>query len=143
MIIAINYVRKTLYGRCWQGSEYTLSSGYARTLNIPGFWMYQVSEYTSGSEYGRFCVIHTRFWMCLNMPKSVLEAFVLHFTIEIPCLLEHVVSYFNVYTKLKGTWMNMSLFSQGDNLIFSKVAGSIWFVYYFRLIIFTTFQICC
>ena len=130
--------RSTLDG--WQ--RYALSSEYTRTLNIRMFWMYQDSEYTSGSEYGRFCVTHTRFWICLNMPKSVWKVFVLHFAIVIPCLLEHVVTYFNVYTKLKGTWRNMRLFSQGDK-IFSIVAGSIWFIFCFRLNIFTSFKICC
>ena len=37
-------------------------------------------------------------WICENMPKS---AFVLHFPIVIPCLVEHAVSYSNVCTKLE------------------------------------------
>ena len=50
------------------------------------------SEYTSGSEYA---------WARLNMLKSVRIDFILYFLIVIPCLLERMVTYFNVYTKLE------------------------------------------
>ena len=39
--------------------------------------------------------------VCVNMPKSSRMAFVLYFPIVIPCLLERVLTYFNVYTKLE------------------------------------------
>ena len=39
--------------------------------------------------------------ICVNMPKSARMAFVLYFAIVIPCLLERVLTYFNVYTKLE------------------------------------------
>ena len=39
--------------------------------------------------------------ICVNMPKSARMAFVLYFPIVIPCLLERVLLYFNVYTKLE------------------------------------------
>ena len=48
--------------------------------------------------------------ICVNMPKSARMAFVLYFAIVIPCLLERVLTYFNVYTKLE-------VFSEGK---FSK-----------------------
>ena len=38
----------------WQGSKYTSECSYGRVLNIPGFWLCQVSAYasiTEGSEY--------------------------------------------------------------------------------------------
>ena len=37
--------------------------------------------------------------ICVNFPKSARMAFVLYFPIVIPCLLESVVTYFNVYTR--------------------------------------------
>ena len=37
----------------------------------------------------------------VNMPKSALMAFVLYLPIVIPCLVEHVVTYYNVDTKLE------------------------------------------
>ena len=36
-----------------------------------------------------------------NMVKSGWMTFVLHFPNVIPCLLERVITYFNVYTKLE------------------------------------------
>ena len=60
------------------------------------------------------CQNYTRFWICLNnswtwlnMPKYVWiclnlpECLLLYFPIVILCLLEHVVIYFSVYTKLE------------------------------------------
>ena len=80
---------------------------------MPGFGMNQasecqVSEYASGSEYARIsqaseCVriipeyvlwslnMSAHAGICVNMPKSVWMAFVLHFPIVIPCLLERVL----------------------------------------------------
>ena len=80
-------------------------------LSIQGFWVNESSEYarvTKGSEYA--WKVPEYFWLCLNitkyagvyvnMPKSVWMAFVLHLPIVIPRLLERVIIYFNVYTKL-------------------------------------------
>ena len=39
--------------------------------------------------------------ICVDISKSVSVAFVLHLFIVISCLLERVVTNFNVYTKLK------------------------------------------
>ena len=39
--------------------------------------------------------------ICVDMPKSTWMAFVLFFPIEILCLVEPMVTYFNVYTKLE------------------------------------------
>ena len=53
----LHYFRKTLYGRCvrglwvylqswiYQRSEYGSGSEYRRVMNIPCFWIYQGSEY--------------------------------------------------------------------------------------------------
>ena len=62
----------------------------------------------------------------MNMSKSVWMAFVLHFPILIACLLEQVVTYFNVYAKLEGTRTNEAVFLKRQNLIFSTVARSIY-----------------
>ena len=71
-------------------------------------------------EYARIipgCVL-----LCLNVPKSFWMAFVSHSPIAIPFLKEP----FNVFLESK-------------NLIFSMVAGSIWFCFFvFRMNIFTS-----
>ena len=133
-----------------RGSEYT------RVLNMSGFWIYQGHEYASGSEYARvlnmlgltqgfeyasICLIMSG-WICLdmseyagiwvNMPKSAWIAFVLYFPIVIPCLLEGMVTYFNVFTKLEVlVWMKM-------RLKFDLVVVSVLFGFYFRLNISTS-----
>ena len=89
--------------RLWiyQGSEYT------RVLNLPGFWIYQGSEYVriiQGSEYAWLCL---NVWICVNMPKSIWMAFVLHCPIVIPCLLQHL-DLFQSFTKLEMiVWRNL------------------------------------
>ena len=83
-------------------------------------------------------------WICLNMPKYVgicvnmskyaWVAFVIHVPILIPCLLERVVTYFNEIYSLKE---NEVVFLNRQYFIFSVVAGNIWFIFCFRLNIFT------
>ena len=64
---------------------------------MPGWIFLDMSEYTG---------------ICVNFPKFAWMAFVLYFPIVIPCLLESVVSYFNVYTKLEVlVWRKIRLFS--------------------------------
>ena len=88
------------------------------------------SEYTSGSEYA---------WARLNMLKSVRIDFILYFLIVIPCLLERMVTYFNVYTKLEVfVWKKTRMLTWRNKiLIFSIVAASILFGFYFKLYIST------
>ena len=45
IIIAVNYFRKTIHGRCLRGYELASDFQYANVLNIPGFCIYQSSEY--------------------------------------------------------------------------------------------------
>ena len=73
---------------------------YTRVVNILGFsicfrfWVCQGSGYTTveyvrvtqGSEYA--WIIPGYVWLCLNLPKSVWMAFVLHLLIVIPYLRE-------------------------------------------------------
>ena len=88
------------------------------------------------SEYSQIC---RNMPECVNMSKSNWMAFVLHFLIVILCLLEHVVTYFNVYTKLEViVWWNMRLLFEETKLIFTVIAGSIWFNFYLKLNIFTS-----
>ena len=61
---------------------------YARVFSIPGFWIYQTSEHVFRFEYGRFIQGIEYAWLCLNVPKSVWMAFVLHLPIVIPYLKE-------------------------------------------------------
>ena len=143
----------------YQGHEYASGSEYTRVLNKPGFWISQVSEYTKvlicvwfwicqgseyvrvtqGSEYAWICLIMSG-WICVdmseyagicvNMPKSARIVFVLYFPIAIPCLLEGVVTYFNVFTKLEVlVWMKMRLFSWRDTIWFSSCKYFIWFLF--------------
>ena len=118
IVIAVNYLRKTLQRRCL--TEFWT---YLWFYNVSEFWRYQSSEYTSGSEYARVLnmlmwnrvlnmleyawLIPEYVWLCLNMPECALICLhlpqwllVLHFSIVIPCLPKRVVTYFNVYTKL-------------------------------------------
>ena len=66
MIIAANYFCQTPHRRCFtwfwinQGSGHTSGFEYAmvlnmsQVLNMPGFWIYQESEYAYCSDYAKF-----------------------------------------------------------------------------------------
>ena len=57
------------------------------------------------------------------------NGFALYFPIAIPCLLEYMVTYFNTYMKLQVSLKEHErVFFKRQNLIFSTVADSIWFV---------------
>ena len=120
---------ETVFAKCsiadvWQGSEhawvseYVSHSEYASVLNILQFWV------CPGSEYS--WIYLTDSWICLimaryatifvNMPKSAWMTFVLPFPIVTPCLLESVITYFDVYAK--------AVFLKRQNLIFSLVAST-------------------
>ena len=110
----------------------------ALVLNIPGWRWFRIYQ-----EYAWICLNMLNYTgISLNMPKSDWIAFVLHFLIAIPCLLKHVgvVTYFNVYSKLEVRhWGNMiGCFLEDKKQVFSRVAWSIWFVFCFRLNIFTS-----
>ena len=124
------------------------NSEYARILNMPlvvsmiGFWIclwfsrYQCSEYarfTQGPEYAWICLKNS--WICLIMPGSVWVAFVFHVPVVITCLLECIVIYLNKVYSLKE---HEAVFLRRQNLIYSVVAGSTWFVFCFRLNNFTS-----
>ena len=126
----------------YQGSEYSSGSEFARVLNtrlvlnLPGFWIVRVMQ---SFEYAWICLIMSG-WICLgmseyagictNVPKSAWIAFVLYFPIVIPCLLEGVVTYFNVYTKLEVlVWMKTRLFSWRDIIWFGSCKNCIWFLF--------------
>ena len=68
------------------------------------FWIYQGFEYagvTWNSDYASVC--QNNFWASLNMPKyawmrlNLPKWLLFHFPIIIPCLLEHMVTYSNIY----------------------------------------------
>ena len=112
-----------LYFWICQNSENT------RVLNMLGLWIYQCSDCASGSscqgsEYSSLMQVsayawiplnNSRYvWLCMNisgmpeyagicvsMSKSAWVAFGLHLPIEICSLLDRVVNYFSVYTKLE------------------------------------------
>ena len=97
----------TIFAKCsildvWQGSGYGSISDfeYTRVLNMLGLHrVLNIPEHTwiiSGHAWIRLNV-SKYVWMCLNLPYW----FLFYFPIVIPCLLEHVVSYFHVYTKLE------------------------------------------
>ena len=73
----------------YRGSEYTRVLNLFLILNVLGFWIYHSSKYagvTQGFEY--VLIIPEYAWLCLNEPKSVWMAFVLHLLIVISYLKE-------------------------------------------------------
>ena len=133
------------------------SSGFehARILKIPKFWICQ------GDTGFRICLNNSSIclnmpdydWICLNMleiagicvnmPKSAWMAFVLHFSI--PHLFYNLFSsgisgyLFERLKETKGYKLkeNEAVFLKRQNLTFYIAAGSISFVFCFRLSIFT------
>ena len=87
-------------------------------------------------------------WICLNksdyllMPEyaliylNCLSGFALYVPIVIMCLLEWMVTYFSKVYSLKEH--EAFFFNKRQNWIFSRVAASIWFVFCFRLNIFSS-----
>ena len=111
-------------------------------LNIPGFWIYQVSEYagfTQDSEYAWIipeyawkCLIMLEYtWVCLNQPEGLF----FHVFFVIPCLLEHVVTYFKEVCSLKE---RKAIFLKTQNLIFFFSSWKVWFVFCFKVNIFAS-----
>ena len=124
-----------------QVSEYASGSKYARflnmplVLNIPGFWMYQnskyitVFEYTFGFEYSMFSkgleyvrTLSEYVWIYLNIPEYAWRC------------LNGNLTYFNGVFSLRE---HKTVFLKRQTSIFSVVAGSIAFVFCFRLKAFT------
>ena len=91
-------------------------------------------------EYASMIPEHAE--ICVNVP-NLPEWLLFCFPILIPRLLERMVTYFSVYTKLEGYIVKgyEAVFLKRQNLIFLVVAGSIWFVFCFGPNIFTRFQI--
>ena len=102
---------------------------YARVLHISRFWLCH--------DYTAFWICLNNSWLCLNkseyaetwvnIPKSTWMAFV------ILCLVERMVTCFNVYTKLEAI-----IWSYYQTRGYFIVAGSIWFFLWIRLNIFTS-----
>ena len=117
----------------WQGFEQAI------VLNMPRFWICFCFSICPGSEcirvkqfseYAWICLTMSG-WICLymselagiwvNIPKSSWMVFVLYLPIVIPCLLENVVTYFNIYTKLDVlVWMKIKLFFWRHTVWFSS-----------------------
>ena len=76
-------------------------------------------------------------WIRRNMREYAyicLNFFVLHFPIVLLCLFERMVTYFKVYAKLEDiVWRNMKVFFEETKFHFFIKAGSICFVFCFRL----------
>ena len=131
----LNIFAKRFIVDVWQGSKYASNFENGSVLNIRGFRTYHSSEYARvlnmllvlkmsefwichGSKYSRVMqgfeyawIITGYAWLCLNLPKSIWIAFVLHLPIVIPYLKE--------------PW---TVFLENENLIFfTKVAENIWF----------------
>ena len=69
--------------------------------------------------------------ICLNLPEWLL---VLYFLIVIPCLLEDVLTYFNVYTKLEVlVWRKMTLFCWRHIIWFNSSMYFIWFLLWLNI----------
>ena len=76
-------------------------------------------------------------WICRNMCEYAhicLNGFCFTFTIVIHCLLERVLTYFNIYTKLEViVWENM----RWDKVWFSISSWKLWFNFWLKRNIFT------
>ena len=70
-------------------------------------------------------------------------AFALYFPIVIPCPLERVLTYFNVCTTLEVLVLRKMICFLGDTNNDFSIVAVILFAFYFRLNIFTRFQIFC
>ena len=135
-----------------------------RAVNAPEFWICLWFWICQGFEYTRVLNVSlvlsmSRFWICkgytgfgisldspewfrnmpecagicVNMPKTVWMAFYVFVPVLILFLRERVATYFNeIYIKEWG------YFLEEKNLIFSVLAECIWFVFCFRLKIFTS-----
>ena len=114
------------------------SFGYTWVLNMllilimPGFWIYQGSEYVRVAQDSEHAWIIAEYaWICLNIPeyaakcvkmsKSTGMAFVLHFPIfpfvlQSFFLFEHLVIYLNVCSRLEVIAWRNRLFSWRDKI---------------------------
>ena len=120
----------------YQGSEYASGYEFARVLNtrlvlnLPGFWICQgyTGFWICLIMSGWICLDMSEYaGICVNMPKSAWIAFVLYIPIVIPCLLEGVVTYFNVITKLEVlVWWGCFL---GEAIWFSSCKYIVWFLF--------------
>ena len=90
----------------WQGSIHASVSDFKYTgvLNMSGV--------RQGSEYARMILNileYAEIWVTVS---KLSEWQMFYFPIVITCLLEHMVTYFNVYTKLEViVWRNIRLYS--------------------------------
>ena len=86
---------------------------------IPQFWACRdyTGFWTCQNNFWTYLSMLKCAWMCLNLPEW--QWLLFEFCIVIPCLLERVVTYFNIYTKLEViVWMNTRLFSWRDKIWF-------------------------
>ena len=95
-------------------------------LNMPGFWIYQSSEYarvTHGSKYAG--IIPEYAWICLNMPEYAwiclnLPEWLLIYIF--PVVKLHYTWCLNVYRRLQViVWRKMKLFSWRDKILFFPI----------------------
>ena len=118
----------------WQSSEYASAagSGYTSALNtslvfkVAWFWIYQG---------------YTGFWICLNMPdyawifQSMSEYGWMTFVLQFPIVILAYLTLGYLFQRLHETSYSLmeheAVFLMSQNLIFSIVVESIWFVFCF------------
>ena len=108
-----------------RNSEYASGFEYAMILNIQEFWIYQ--------DYTWFKICLNSSWICLVISGYFCFCFTFsHFPIcfTVLWLLEHVITCMNVCRRLQ-------IILWRDKIYQSIAIGSIWFVFCFRLDIFT------
>ena len=135
-----------------QDSEYISGSEFARVLDIPGFWIYlwfwicQNSKYTRVSNMPGLHRVQNMPGKCLNMPEYA------WICLDLPeWLLLYISPFPHLFYNLFSTWAlgylfkrlqetrgyslkdHEAVFLKRRNLIFSIAAGSISFVFCFRL----------
>ena len=108
-------------------------------------WVYQLEIFGKSSivdvwQSFELCLNMLKYaWMFLNLPEWLL----LYFPIVITWLFERVVTNFNFYTWTISYSLRYykAVLLKRQNLILTIVAESIWFVFCFRLNVFTRFQV--
>ena len=145
-----NFIFCAVYARV---SEYTKVLNVPLVLNIAEFWIHQGSECVSGSEYARvrnMPGLH-RAWICfdrpewfLNMPNMPEYVWIY---LKLTEFLFMCLSPFKSFVYLNAwllismkfiLWRNEAIFLKRKYLIFSTVAGCIWFTFCLKLKFFTS-----
>ena len=124
---------------------------FDRVLNMPGFWVCQVSEYTRVLNMPRFSIYHDSEYAFCSVYARVLNMPGLQRVLKMPmlCLCLNMFEYARICVNIPSSvWMafvlnffiviSLGCFPEEKNLNFPKAAESIWFAFGLRLNIFAS-----